>query len=240
YVPVDEDHPMTNADPYGLSKEVDERTAAMMARRYAMSVAALRFHWIASRSEQLAAIEQQQGIRDWDHELRNLWGYVDVRDAARACRLAIETAKAEPYGFVALNVVAGDSLATAPVTDLIAEHAPDIEVRSPLGSRQGAYAIDRALEVIGWSPQHSWRAPTNFLETRVASDREPGGFMDTSPTPPDDVADADWMEQNSPADPADDIDLDATPTVRVRRSTVEADEADLADQSAAVPLDDDE
>ena len=27
YVPVDEDHPMRAADPYGLSKEVDERTA---------------------------------------------------------------------------------------------------------------------------------------------------------------------------------------------------------------------
>ena len=53
YVPIDEDHPMINFDPYGLSKEVDERTAAVMARRFSMSVAALRFHWIATRSEQL-------------------------------------------------------------------------------------------------------------------------------------------------------------------------------------------
>ena len=53
YVPIDEHHPMINFDPYGLSKEVDERTAAVMARRYSMSVAALRFHWIATRDQQL-------------------------------------------------------------------------------------------------------------------------------------------------------------------------------------------
>ncbi len=160
YVPVDEDHPMTNLDPYGLSKEADERTAAVMARRHGLSVAALRFHWIAPREQQLAAMAQQRrGPRDPDDELRGLWGYVDLRDAASACRLAIEAAGREPYGFVALNVVAADSLADVPVTDLLAEYAPEIEIRSALGPTQGAYAIDRAAAVIGWVPQHSWRDP---------------------------------------------------------------------------------
>ena len=160
YVPVDEDHPMTNLDPYGLSKEADERTAAVMARRHGLSVAALRFHWIAPREQQLAAMAQQRrGPRDPDDELRGLWGYVDLRDAASACRLAIEAARREPYGFVALNVVAADSLADEPVADLLAEYAPEIEIRSALGPTQGAYAIDRAAAVIGWVPQHSWRDP---------------------------------------------------------------------------------
>ena len=158
YVPVDEDHPMINFDPYGLSKEVDERTAAVMARRYAMSVAALRFHWIASRAQQLAAVaDLQREPRDWSDQLRSLWGYVDLRDAATACRLAIETARATPYGFVPLNVVAADSLATVPITELLAEHAPELEIRRPLGPTEGAFAIGRAAEVIGWIPEHSWR-----------------------------------------------------------------------------------
>ncbi|HEY5980192.1 MAG TPA: NAD(P)-dependent oxidoreductase [Microlunatus sp.] len=160
YVPIDEDHPMVNIDPYGLSKEVDERTASVMARRFAMSVAALRFHWIAPRDQQLAAVAQRRGgSRDWDDELRNMWGYVDPRDAASACRLAIEAAVQKPYGLVSLNIVAADSLAEEPIAELLAEHAPEIEIRSPLGPTQGAYAIDRAREVIGWVPRHTWRDP---------------------------------------------------------------------------------
>ena len=160
YVPIDEHHPMINFDPYGLSKEVDERTGAVMARRFSMSVAALRFHWIASRDQQLAGIAaQRQGPRDWSDELRSTWGYVDLRDAASACRVAIEAAADRPYGFVPLNIVAADSLVETPITDLLAEHAPEIEVRTPLGPTQGAFAIDRAAEVIGWIPQHSWRDP---------------------------------------------------------------------------------
>ena len=173
YVPIDEDHPMINFDPYGLSKEVDERTAAVMARRFSMSVAALRFHWIATRDRaaRRRSTAQRQGPRDWADELRNLWGYVDLRDAASACRLAIEAAADRPYGFVPLNIVAADSLVETPITDLLAEHAPEIEIRSPLGPTQGAFAIDRAAEVIGWVPRHSWRDAD-----------EPGGSVDPDRT----------------------------------------------------------
>jgi nucleoside-diphosphate-sugar epimerase len=144
YVPVDEDHPMINYEPYGLSKEVDERTATVMARRFAMSVAALRFHWIATREQQLDYLAKQTGPRDFD-------------DAASACRLAVETSARRPYGFVAMNIVAADSLSQVPISELIAEHAPEIEVRTELGPTQGAFAIDRARQMIGWTPQHSWR-----------------------------------------------------------------------------------
>lgn len=58
------------------------------------------------------------------------------------------------------------------------------------------------------------------------------------PTPPDDVTDADWAEQHSSTDPFEEF--DATPTVPVRRAAVEADEADVAEQEAIVPLEDDE
>lgn len=157
YVPVDEDHPMINFDPYGLSKEVDERTAAVMARRFSMSVAALRFHWIATRDQQRAVAENPGTPRDWDAELRGLWGYVDIRDAARACRLAVEASAAEPYGFVPMNIVAADHLTDRPIPELLAEHAPETEIRAVLGPLDGAYAIDRAAAVIGWLPRHSWR-----------------------------------------------------------------------------------
>lgn len=158
YVPVDEDHPMDNADPYGLSKEVDERTAEMFTRRYPMSVAALRFHWIAEHEEQLATVDaQRQGSAQLTELVRGLWGYVDLRDAARACRLAVEAAARRPYGFAPMNIVADDILSDTPLAELISRHVPDIEIRGDLGVRRGGYAITRAAELIGWRPEHSWR-----------------------------------------------------------------------------------
>lgn len=157
YVPVDEEHPMLTADPYGLSKEVDERTAEMFCRRTGMSIAALRFHWVATVSEQQERIIAQRGARDFAEELRELWGYVDIRDAARACRLALEAAAVEPYGFLPMNIVAADALTEEPIIDLLREHAPDIDIRQPLHERQGAFAIERARQRIGWVPKYSWR-----------------------------------------------------------------------------------
>ncbi|GAA2106465.1 NAD(P)-dependent oxidoreductase [Microlunatus panaciterrae] len=159
YVPVDEDHPLVNSDPYGLSKEVDERTAEMFCRREGMSIACLRFHWVSEREEQLAAAERCRTSPDLDHELRNLWSYIDIRDAARACRLAIEAAKEKPYGFAPLNIVAADTLSEVPTEELIRRHAPDIEIRSALPGHRGNFAIDRAEKIIGWRPLHSWRDP---------------------------------------------------------------------------------
>jgi nucleoside-diphosphate-sugar epimerase len=157
YVPLDEQHPMRNHDPYGLSKEVDERTAEMFCRRAQMTVAALRFHWIATREEQLARVESLRSDVDWDTQLREMWGYVDVRDAARACRLALEAARDRPFGFLAMNIVAADSLREEPLEWLLATHAPQIQIRRSEQPLTSAFAIERARSVIGWVPQHSWR-----------------------------------------------------------------------------------
>ncbi len=63
--------------------------------------------------------------------------------------------------------------------------------------------------------------------------------MDTSsPTPPDDVTDADWAEQHTSTDPFEEF--DAAPTVPVQRTTGEADQVDVAEQAEVVPLADDE
>jgi len=157
YVPVDELHPMRNFDPYGLSKEVDERTAQMFSRQYGMTVAALRFHWISTREEQLERVESLRTDTDWPTQLREMWGYVDLRDAARACRLAVQQARTQPYGFVPMNIVAADSLTEQPIAELLARHAPEIELRAAPETVRGTFSIARARAVIGWEPQHSWR-----------------------------------------------------------------------------------
>jgi len=144
-------------DPYGLSKEVDERTAEMFCRRGAMSVAALRFHWIARVEEQRASASR---LRERDAMIgssRTLWGYVDLRDAARACRLAIEGARDRPFGFEAMNIAAADTLLETPTEEAIRKITPEVEIRATMPGNAGAFDTSKAKRLLGWEPMHSWR-----------------------------------------------------------------------------------
>ncbi len=87
FVPVDESHPFLVAEPYGLSKEVDERTAEMFHRRSGMQAIGLRFHGVANSAE-LDAIQKQGGADR--PSIEQPLSYVDGRDAASAVRRAVE------------------------------------------------------------------------------------------------------------------------------------------------------
>lgn len=154
YAPVDEDHPLLVHDAYGLSKEVDERTCAMFHRQTGMTIAALRFHWVAFQAEAASRAAELRADLAMDDWWRLLWGYVDVRDVATACRLALES---PGFGYEAFNVVAGDTLSDIPTEELIRTHAPTVELRSPIPGTSSAFSIEKARRVLGWEPRHSWR-----------------------------------------------------------------------------------
>lgn len=155
YLPIDEDHPMKNHDAYGLSKEVDEVTARMFVRRDGMSIAALRFHWIATKE---AALERDgESAPDVADGVRNVWGYVERGDAARACRLALETARDRPFGFEAFNIVAADTLAREETEPLVRRVAPQTEIRAPLPGFAAGFDCSKAKRMLGWEPAWSWR-----------------------------------------------------------------------------------
>jgi UDP-glucose 4-epimerase len=152
YAPVDEDHPLLGADPYALSKDVDERTAAMFHRRYGISVAALRFSWVARPDEVAEAVERVR--QNPAGSSRTLWSYVDIRDAAAATRLALE---ADALAFEVLNVTAADTLSDIPTEELLREFASSVEVRKPIPGNASAYSIAKASRILGYEPAHTWR-----------------------------------------------------------------------------------
>lgn len=160
YAPVDETHPLLNHDAYGLSKEVDERTAEMFCRRDGMTVACLRFHWVAHREEQVGRPEFYRDEEHFREGGRGFWGYVDIRDAARAVRLAIEVGTREPYGFEPFNIVGRDTLLAEPTEAAIRWLSPEIEIRSELAGTASAYDISKAKRMLGWEPLHSFRDGT--------------------------------------------------------------------------------
>lgn len=151
YVPVDEESPLLYLDPYGLTKDLGERIGAMFARR-GITTVALRFHWILSVAE---LREFRDRIDEREHT-RNLWGYVELDDAARACELSLEAdLGAEGYG--AFLITAADTLLSRPTEELLQQWLPDVERRRPLPGHSGGYDCRRAAEVLGWRPAFSWK-----------------------------------------------------------------------------------
>jgi nucleoside-diphosphate-sugar epimerase len=152
YAPVDEAHPVVPHDPYGLSKAVDEHIGAMVHRRTGMTVLAYRFHWIMAPDESATHVARLRG--EPTQHAHNLWGYVDIRDAARACRLGIE---AEELGFEPINIIAADTLREEPTEELIRQYCPGVELRAPIPGTATGWSIDKARQLLGYVPQYSWR-----------------------------------------------------------------------------------
>ncbi|NNG19117.1 NAD(P)-dependent oxidoreductase [Naumannella sp. ID2617S] len=151
YLPVDEDAPLRYRDPYALTKDVLERTGAMYARR-GMTVTALRFHWILTVDEVRRLAERPAD----GGEAKNLWGYVELSDAARACLLAL-TPNPGPNRFQPLLIAAADTRVHEPIEELLDRYCPEVERRRPLTGSQGAFDCSRAAEVIGWRAETTWR-----------------------------------------------------------------------------------
>ncbi len=154
YAPIDEEHPLRNHDAYGLAKEVDERTCAMFHRRDGIQIAALRFHWVAYPEEAKERAAQLHEDPRFDAWWRHFWAYVDIRDAALLVRHALE---AEGIGYDTFNCTAADILGAGPTEEMIREHTPEVEIRSPIPGHATAWSLDKAKALLGWEPKHSWR-----------------------------------------------------------------------------------
>ena len=152
YLPVDEDHPLRPTEGYALSKECDEAAARMAARRWGMTAFALRFpftHTAQVIRERVAnpTLEQARVFA------KELWGYLDVRDAARAVRLALETAvESQANSSTVLNIAADDVCFSEPLAELVARWHPTLGAVPP--NVRGAYDTTRAEALIGFTAHH--------------------------------------------------------------------------------------
>jgi nucleoside-diphosphate-sugar epimerase len=90
-------------------------------------------------------------IRKW-----NLWGYVDARDVATACRLAADGATT---GADVCILAAADTAMDRDSADLLAEVFPDVPLQRPVVGRETLLAIGHARELLGYAPAHSWKDP---------------------------------------------------------------------------------
>jgi nucleoside-diphosphate-sugar epimerase len=87
----------------------------------------------------------------------NLWGYVDERDVAAACRLALSVKADAVVGSPSFIVAAADTVMKRPSAELLREVYPEVPVTGDVSELGTLLAIDRARRVLGFEPRHSWR-----------------------------------------------------------------------------------
>lgn len=149
YLPVDEAHPQLPEDTYGLTKVVNEATAAMFHRRDGTQILSYRIGNVLC-PEDYARVRAR-----FDHpedRLRILWSYIDSRDLAVACRLGIERGG---LGCEPLLIVADDTSSNLPSNELVRRFLPGVkDLKTPLPGRTALVSNRRAKEVLGWKQQY--------------------------------------------------------------------------------------
>jgi nucleoside-diphosphate-sugar epimerase len=153
YLPIDEAHPLLAQDAYGLSKIVGEELGRGFARREpAMSIMTLRFSYI-QRPEDYAG-ELRAAWADPARNGFNLWAYVDARDVAQACRLALESSQT---GYDAFYIAAPDTLMREPTLALVNRYYPGVaRVAEGFGGRMSPLDCRHAQEVLGFAAKYTW------------------------------------------------------------------------------------
>lgn len=161
YLPVDETHPATPRDPYGLGKRVIEVTADGFGRSpdSQLTISSLRYPYAATTDElrefyvdtdrSLAAMKETFEIGD-----NPLFEYVHVDDIARAARLAVE---ADHCGHETFWIVANETTVTEPTETVIEVFYPDTELKSGFSGRESLITPRKARERLGWKAMIDWR-----------------------------------------------------------------------------------
>jgi nucleoside-diphosphate-sugar epimerase len=154
YAPVDEDHYPFPTTTYALSKVASETIAGHISQWSGIPFIALRF------SNIMGPADYQHFPSFWADPLArkwNLWGYVDERDVAAACRLALGVSADAVADSPSFIIAAADTVMNRPSAELLREVFPDVRLTGEVGEYGTLLAIQRAGKVLGFEPRHTWR-----------------------------------------------------------------------------------
>jgi nucleoside-diphosphate-sugar epimerase len=149
YLPVDEEHPQLPEDSYCLSKVINEQTAEAFHRRTGMQIISFRLGNILEPADHERVLESFARPQD---RQRILWSYIDSRDVATACRLAIEK---DDLGAQSVILAADDTSSNLPSAELIQRFLPNVaKANLPSEGRPGLLSNEKCKRLLGWQQQH--------------------------------------------------------------------------------------
>ena len=149
YLPLDEKHPCRPQDPYGLSKVMGEQIADSFAAKSGMTICSLRFPGLAFDYNSFPG-----RWKDPAEGRRRLWTYIDARDAATACRLALEVGL---EGHEIFTLSAPGSHHNGPTSELLEKYYPLVrKVSADLTGNWSCEDSGKAMKLLGYKPMHRW------------------------------------------------------------------------------------
>ncbi|WP_433295194.1 NAD-dependent epimerase/dehydratase family protein [Actinoplanes sp. CA-030573] len=149
YLPIDTELPLQITDPYALSKQTDEATAAMVHRQYGMSVVALRLPFVGTAGGRLASTSARFA-GDPGAGAADVWSYLDDRDAASALVAAL---RPKAPGFHVVYVAAPETLAPQPTEWLLETFHPGVP-RPSFPGREVPIDLRPAEDLLGFRARH--------------------------------------------------------------------------------------
>lgn len=154
-IPIDEEHPLLSQDTYGLSKMVGEELAEGFWRRTPdMSLVSLRFTAVFDKASHERVAERRSDQADIAAFSGAFWTYVDVRDAARSCRLSMEY---NTPGHEAFYITAPNIYLDVPVEDLLKQYYPgDYPIADHIRGSVSPVDCSKAERLLGFRPQYNW------------------------------------------------------------------------------------
>ena len=152
YVPVDEEHPTVPEDSYAMSKVANEVTARSFQARTGADVYGLRINNVIEPHEYAESFPAF--LADPSTRRRNVFAYIDARDLGQMVQRCLEV---DGLGYEVFNVANAD-MSVALTTQEVRDRFYDgVEVRREMGRDETFYSIDKAREMLGFAPEHSWR-----------------------------------------------------------------------------------
>ena len=153
YLPIDEDHPSAPQDAYAISKHLGEEIAKAFVRRTGMTAISLRLPWVHTPETFRSDISPHH--EDPLFGASNLWSYVDVRDAAQAFQLSLESA---PGGYDNFYISAPDTFMEVDSVDLAKDFYPHSAIRPTLSGNISLISSDKASQYLGYKASFTWRS----------------------------------------------------------------------------------
>ena len=161
YLPVDEAHPLTPRDPYGLAKQAMEVVADGFGRQRGnpRTISSIRFPLVAREAELRDWFKTSDRTLDVASSVRfggrdELFTYVHIDDAVSIVQRAIE---ATFEGHERFAVSAADTTVEDSTEHVVAEAYPDAEVRDSFEEHDSLITTEKASRMLGWSPTRTWR-----------------------------------------------------------------------------------
>ena len=152
YIPIDEDHPTVPHDSYAMSKVCNEVTAKSFHARTGIDIYGLRINHVTEPheyAENFPAYMDDPACRR-----RNIFAYIDARDLGHMVDCCLKT---DGLGYQVFNASNSDASVGISSDEVVARFYQGVPVKRQMRPDETFYANDKAKQMVGFAPKHSWR-----------------------------------------------------------------------------------